>query len=412
MGITMTNCWRQRELNRRRFLSAGFQGFSAFLGASLLHGCSRSGSTAAVPPPPPPPGPGSNIRNLGPLQAPDQNGVRLPVGFTSRVVARSGQQPTGSGYTWHDAPDGGATFQVPGGGWVYVSNSELDGGAGGVGALGFDQDASVIMAYQILSGTSLNCAGGRTPWNTWLSCEEVGTGRVWECDPYGISPPVQRPSLGSFQHEAVAVDPVHGQLFLTEDQSDGRLYRFVPAAWPDLSTGTLQVAQVTSGGLEGPVVWHDVPDPLGGTASPTRHQVPASTAFNGGEGVAYNAGIVYFSTKGDNRIWCLDTATQEFTILYDAGTSPTPILTGVDNVEITPDGDVLVAEDGGDLQIVAITPSGIILPILQLVGHDSSEITGPAFDPSRTRLYFSSQRGTTGSSSGGMTFEVTGPFVV
>lgn len=56
--------------------------------------------------------------------------------------------------------------------------------------------------------------------------------------------------------------------------------------------------------------------------------------------------------------------------------------------------------------------AGNVLPIMQLVGHDDSEVTGPAFDPSLTRLYFSSQRGTTGSSASGVTFEISGPFFV
>jgi uncharacterized protein len=69
-----------------------------------------------------------------------------------------------------------------------------------------------------------------------------------------------------------------------------------------------------------------------------------------------------------------------------------------------------VAEDGGDLQLCLITPERIVAPLLQLVGPNSSEITGPAFSPDGKRLYFSSQRGPTGSSSNGITFEVTGPF--
>ena len=81
----------------------------------------------------------------------------------------------------------------------------------------------------------------------------------------------------------------------------------------------------------------------------------------------------------------------------------------MDNVETSSYGDVLVAEDGGDLQIVAIT-GGNVVPVVQLVGHDLSEMTGPAFSPDQTRLYFSSQRGTTGMSKDGMTFEITGPF--
>jgi len=72
---------------------------------------------------------------------------------------------------------------------------------------------------------------------------------------------------------------------------------------------------------------------------------------------------------------------------------------------------VLVAEDtGGDMQIVGLAPDGTPVPLLQLVGHDGSEIAGPAFDPSGTRLYFSSQRGSDFLNESGVTFEVTGEF--
>ena len=81
----------------------------------------------------------------------------------------------------------------------------------------------------------------------------------------------------------------------------------------------------------------------------------------------------------------------------------------MDNVTVSPSGEVLVAEDGGDMQIVAITPSGEILPIMQVANHPNSEVTGPAFDPSGTRLYFSSQRGAAGTSSDGVTYEISGP---
>jgi secreted PhoX family phosphatase len=94
-------------------------------------------------------------------------------------------------------------------------------------------------------------------------------------------------------------------------------------------------------------------------------------------------------------------------VLYDVETSDNPILTGVDNVVITPTGDVLIAEDGGDMQIVVLTDEGSVAPLLQVIGHDQSEITGPAFDPSYQRLYFSSQRGSLGKSSGGITYEVS-----
>jgi secreted PhoX family phosphatase len=115
---------------------------------------------------------------------------------------------------------------------------------------------------------------------------------------------------------------------------------------------------------------------------------------------------VYWTAKGDNRVRAYDTETERMSVLYDAATSANPILTGVDNVTVSASGDVLVVEDGGDMQIVAILPSGELLPLAQLVGYPESELTGPAFDPSGTRLYFSSQRGP----KGGTTFEITGPF--
>lgn len=347
----------------------------------------------------------SNIPNLGPLNPPDANGVRLPDGFTSRIVARSGESPTGSSFVWHGAPDGGAVFPTGDGGWIYVSNAELNG-SGGASALVFSSTGEVIDAYSILTGTSRNCAGGPTPWGTWLSCEEVGSGQVYECDPFGVEAAVAHPALGIFKHEAAAIDPDNEHVYLTEDESDGRLYRFTPAAYPDLSAGTMEVLQVLNG-AEGATQWLPLPDPLA-TSTDTRLQVPQSTAFAGGEGIWFHDGVVYFSTKGDNHVWAYETATGNLSIIYSGG----GILSGVDNVVVSAGGDVLVAEDGGDLEIVAVTPSGALVSVMQLVGHGSSEITGPDFDPSRQRLYFSSQRGTTGSSYAGVTFEITGPFFV
>ena len=130
--------------------------------------------------------------------------------------------------------------------------------------------------------------------------------------------------------------------------------------------------------------------------------------FNGGEGIAYYNGKIIISTKGDNRIWFYDTKHQTVGILYDVNESLTPILTGVDNIAVSQQGDIYVAEDGGDLQIVVIDNQGRLYPIAQLEGHDDSEITGVAFSPDGKRLYFSSQRGTTGLSENGVSYEIQG----
>lgn len=399
------------NVQRRDFIRLGVKGLAAFAGGSLLasstgvlpsarlHAQTRASQQ-----------PFAGLHNLGPLLPPDENGIMLPAGYRSRVLAISGQRPLADGdYVWHMEPDGGATYSTSDGGWIYVSNSEVDKGLGGVGALRFNSRGEVVDAYSILEGTSNNCAGGMTPWNTWLSCEEVDRGLVYECDPFGGRPAQVRLALGAFKHEAVAVDSLNGHLYLTEDEPDGCLYRFRPEReLPDLTNGVLEVAEVTVREGKSYVNWHAVSDARA-VMIPTRKQVPVATSFAGGEGIAWFGARIYFTTKGDNRVWVYDVQTAELTILYDINTSSNPILKGVDNVVITPAGDVLVAEDGGDNQIVALTPEGGVVPILQVVGQDHSELCGPAFDPTYTRLYFSSQTGFT-ENGPGLTYEITGPF--
>lgn len=382
-------------MDRRGFLRTGVAGAAALsLGPAFW-------DTALGADPSPSP--------YGPLRPPDANGIRLPARFTSRVVARSGTPVGTSGYVWHPAPDGGATFPTKGGGWVYTSNSEIPGG-GGAGAVAFAADGTIVGAHRILTGTSLNCAGGPTPWGTWLSCEEHEQGRVWECDPQKLGQGVARSALGTFSHEAAAVDPWRGEVYLTEDQPDGRFYKFTPTVKGDLSRGQLKVAKYDRSQI---VTWLNVPNPnpLPGQAT-TRTQVPSSSAFKGGEGCFHHAGVIYFTTKGDNRLWAYTVATRRIVVVYDGNARPAAPLRGVDNVTVARNGDVLVAEDGDDMQICLVRgsgPSSVVAPILQVVNSAQSEITGPAFDPSGTRLYFSSQRGPAPAGPG-ITYEVRGPF--
>ncbi|MFH9987041.1 alkaline phosphatase PhoX [Streptomyces luteogriseus] len=383
-------------MERRSLLRAAvLGGTSAALGGTLWRGAAYAA--------PAQPGTGP----YGPPGSPDANGIRLPAGFTSRVIARSGQRVGTTSYTWHNAPDGGACY-ADGTGWIYVSNSEINP-SGGASAVKFSSTGAITAAYRILSSTRQNCAGGKTPWNTWLSCEEVSLGYVYETDPWGTNAAVQRAAMGRFKHEAAAADPVRRVIYLTEDETNGRFYRFVPTTWGDLSSGTLQV-MVAGSATSGSFTWTDVPDP-DGSPTATRSQVSGSKSFNGGEGCHYANDTVWFTTKGDNRVWQLNLLDGTYELAYDDslvnGTAP---LTGVDNITGTSSGDLFVAEDGGNMEICVITPDDVVASFLRVDGQSGSEITGPAFSPDGTRLYFSSQRGTSGSSSGGITYEVTGPF--
>ena len=353
----------------------------------------------------------------GPLGPPDANGLMLPPGFSSREVARGLAQV--AGYPWPVFPDGQATFPTADGGWILVTNSESLAPAGaGTSAIRFRPDASVNRAYRILAGTNSNCAGGPTPWGTWLSCEEHAAGLVWECDPAGVLEAVARPALGVFSHEAAAVEPAGRQVYLTEDQPDGGLYRFTPASYPDLSEGRLEVAVAAAGGH---VSWREVPNPTPAPfETPTRAQVPEMTRFDGGEGIWHDGGVLYFTTKGDRRLWAYDAAAATLEVVFDHALAPDASLDAVDNVTVSGAGEIFVCEDGGNMEIGLITPEREVSPFLRFTGpaHPTegefrSEVCGVVFDPSGTRMYCTSQRAhpQSGTAPGpGAVYEVSGPF--
>ncbi|MGD9999305.1 MAG: alkaline phosphatase PhoX [Ilumatobacteraceae bacterium] len=377
-------------MDRRAFLGTiGAAAAGSILGRQFWDGLAHAATVVG-------PGP------YGALGSTNGDGLRLPAGFVSRVVATTGAAVGPATRPWHGAPDGGACFARSGGGWVYVSNSEIDGGRGGAGVIVFDAAGGIVDSYSILSGTSRNCAGGPTPWGTWLSCEEHASGRVWECDPSQPGQGVVRPALGTFSHEAAVVDPATSVVYLTEDDPDGRLYRFVPTVPGDLSAGRLEAASVSGT----TVTWRTA-----STTAPNR--ASNTTRFAGGEGAWIADGSLFFTTKGDNRVRELVLASQTMTVLYDASAQAGSPLTGVDNITgHAPSGDLFVCEDGGNLEICVLARAGadrVVAPFLRVIGHTGSELTGAAFSPDGSRLYFSSQRGVDGAGRG-VTFEVSGAF--
>lgn len=348
----------------------------------------------------------------GPLGAPDANGIRLPEGFSSRLIARHNFPVGSTPYLLPPFPDGTATYKLDDGGWILAVNSEHPvPGEGGASSIRFDKDGEVTDAYRILGGTQANCSGGKTPWNTWLSCEEHEDGHVWECDIFGEKDPVELPAMGTRSHEAACVDPVGKRLYLVEDEGDSGFYRFTPAKYPDLTKGLLEVARVDEHGL---VEWTEVPDPAA-TTTPNRKQVDGMTKFRRGEGLFFDHPFAFVTTSSDATIHAYNVITETMESLWQGDTHPDSPAVDIDQMTYSAGGEIFVCEDEGDLRISLLSADGkFVAPFLQLDGLDhvrypefGNETTGVVLDPSGTRMYFSGQRSLGG---GGGIFEITGPF--
>lgn len=194
---------------------------------------------------------------------------------------------------------------------------------------------------------------------------------------------------------------------------DGGLYRFTPARWHDLSEGVLEIATVAR---DGSASWSEVPDP-GAQRAETRDQVRGSTRFKRAEGIWHDDGTVYVSTTGDSRVHAYDIARERIEVIYDglAPGKPAPLLR-VDQLTANCAGEVFVCEDIAteEIDIGLIDRGGRVSKFLSATGpdHVGSELTGVTFDPSGTRMYFSSQRafGRDGMPGPGAIYEVSGPF--
>ena len=140
-------------MDRRQFLQSGVfaaGGATAFpLFATATAGAQASGES-----------PYGSLEGI----APDANGMILPPGFTSRVVAVAGEPVGDTDFEWHIFPDGAATFDDGNGGWIHTVNSEVFlAGAAGVSAIHYDADGNIIDAYPLLRNSNSNCGGGPSP---------------------------------------------------------------------------------------------------------------------------------------------------------------------------------------------------------------------------------------------------------
>ena len=116
----------------------------------------------------------------------------------------------------------------------------------------------------------------------------------------------------------------------------------------------------------------------------TRYQVAGTTVFDGAEGAWFGDGVVHFTTKGTNQVWAYDGATETISVVYDVKTTCNPGCAASTTSPASPSGDIYVAEDGGDMQVVLLGDDGSVSPFLQVLGQDTSELTGLAFTPAAT----------------------------
>jgi hypothetical protein len=431
------------RLSRRSFAL----GSAAFAGLAIACAPGRLGSIS---------GQGAGY---GPLVADPAGLFDLPAGFSYRIISRLGDAMD-DGLRVPDNADGMGAFRLDSRRIALVRNHELrpshqDRGPfagtaaralrgydeaegrslpGGTSTIVYDYRSGRIEAqYLSLVGTIRNCAGGVTPWGSWLTCEEdvsragSGLGRdhgwVFEVPAAGrgLAEPVALTALGRFNHEAAAVDPRSGIVYLTEDREDGLFYRLLPAQPGRLRAGgRLQAlafaerdrpADSRNGG--GPLLpvqswqavrWIDLDD----VESPEddlrrRGHAAGAVLFARGEGIHFAGGDFYFCCtsggaagfgqvmryrpsrrEGHSDEASLAGQLQIFVESTDPGT-----LNYCDNLVMAPTGHLVLCEDqAGPVEsnhLRGVTPGGAVYPIARL--HDQTELAGACFSPDGGTLF-------------------------
>lgn len=390
--------------------------------------------------------------------------LKLPEGFEYVSFGWTGDTMT-DGRPTPAAHDGMAAFR-PGQGFkhggghvtVLVRNHEVGAlsgaylepaydpqAGGGTTNLVFDTRRGTLLAdWASLSGTVRNCAGGPTPWGTWLSCEEttlingeVRHGYIFEVPHDGVSRATPYKEMGRFSHEAVAVDPATGYVYETEDATPSGLYRFRPKVKGRLSRGgTLEMMTIGDGpyttytdgtGTTYPKIgWVaiDNPDPGADETSVVQQGIAKGGAsFRRLEGAWYHNRKIYIvSTSGgptgQGQVFEYDLPSDTMRVLFASPSAE--VLNNPDNICVSPRGGIVLCEDGGGTEYLhGLTTGGEIFPFAENAvvipdggvpgktvapgDYRGSEWCGSTFDPSGKWLFANIQ-------SPGITVAITGPW--
>jgi len=441
------------QSDRRRFLAATGTAFAAL----SLSGCvvrTRGLDGAA--------GASGQFAGYGPLQ-PDPKGLLdLPERFSYRVLSRLGD-PMDDGGTVPDRGDGMGAFDIGNGEIALVRNHELQPqhDAGGPIARGFGtrngefvpggtttivldaRTLSVKRQFRSLGGTIRNCAGGVTPWGTWLSCEEAPTGPgqkyggglarnhgwVFEVPARasGLVDPVPLTAMGRFNHEAACVDPATGFVYMTEDRDDSVLYRFLPEVPGDLAKGGRLQAMalealsdtrnwgdsVMPSGRGYAVRWLDLDD-VEAPADDLRQRAAAKGAalIARGEGLHMGEGEMFAcatsgGAKGLGQVFRLvpgrPGSADRFELFFESASEEQ--FNYGDNLCVSPNGHLIVCEDQYtdvvDNHLRGITPAGRPYDFARL--RSQTELAGACFSPDGKWLFVNAYSPTA-------TLAITGPW--